>query len=221
MDYYQQAPGIVGGDKKKAALIAERIAKIDPARGLLARASFANRAKDKDWSLIEGLERKAFEADPQSYGAHLSLASLYLSGVFKKYDEAEKLARRALKLDPGRGGAYALLAQFYAWRERWQDLDAIVAEAEKNVPDDLNPEYQAAKVLLASSKDLPRAERCFRHYLTQEPEAETPHWSAAHWRLGQVMEKQGRKPEAVAELEAALKLEPEFELAQKDLKRLK
>jgi hypothetical protein len=43
----------------------------------------------------------------------------------------------------------------------------------------------------------------------------------AHWRLGLILEKAGRKPEAVAELQTATLLDPKFEQAQKDLKRLK
>ena len=46
-----------------------------------------------------------------------------------------------------------------------------------------------------------------------------PRLSRAHWRLAQALEKQGRKPEAVAELEAALRLEHGLEGAEKDLKR--
>ena len=43
----------------------------------------------------------------------------------------------------------------------------------------------------------------------------------ARWRLGLVYENMGRKQEAVSELETALRLKPDLEEAQKDLKRLK
>ena len=70
-------------------------------------------------------------------------------------------------------------------------------------------------------KDLPRAERYARKYLSQEPEptASTP--AVAHWRLGLILEKEGKKPEAIAALQTATKLDPKFEPAQRDLKRLK
>jgi hypothetical protein len=38
--------------------------------------------------------------------------------------------------------------------------------------------------------------------------------------LGLVLEKKGRKPEAIAEVETALRLKPDLEEAKKDLKRL-
>jgi tetratricopeptide (TPR) repeat protein len=45
MEYYFDAPGIAGGDKKKAWATADEIGKVDAARGLLAQASLA--AKEK------------------------------------------------------------------------------------------------------------------------------------------------------------------------------
>jgi tetratricopeptide (TPR) repeat protein len=113
------------------------------------------------------------------------------------------------------------LAIVYATGERWQDLDAAMARAEKNVPDDFGALYQAGKALLLSGKDLPRAERYFRKYLTMEPEGGEPHHAAAHWRLGLVLEKEGNKPEAIAEMEEALRAQPDFKEAKEDLKRLK
>jgi hypothetical protein len=43
----------------------------------------------------------------------------------------------------------------------------------------------------------------------------------ARWRLAQVLEKLGRKPEAVAQLEIAVRADPDFDKAKDELKRLK
>ena len=83
------------------------------------------------------------------------------------------------------------------------------------------PYYIAANALLASKDELARAERYFRKYLLQESEAESPSHAAARWRLGLVLEHQGRKAEAITEIEAALKADASIEPAKKDLKRLK
>ena len=220
MEFYWEAPGIAGGDKKKAHQLADEVLRLDAARGYLAQASLAQREKT-DQAKLEGVYRKALEADPRSYEVQITLASFYLADAQKKYDLAEKHAGEAQKLDPDRGGAYAMLAITYASAERWQQLDGALAQAEKNVPDNFNPYYQAGRILLTNGSDLPRAERYFRKYLTQEPEGNTPPPAAAHWRLGLVLEKQGRKKEAIAELENAVRLDPNFEPAKKDLKRLK
>lgn len=68
---------------------------------------------------------------------------------------------------------------------------------------------------------MPRAERYVRKYLSQEPEPSASTPAVAHWRLGLILEKQGRKADAIAEVQEATKLDPKFQQAQKDLKRLK
>src|ERR1700674_1355847 len=219
MEYYFDAPGIAGGDKKKAWATAEEIGRIDTTRGLLAQASLA--AKEKNSAKEEDLYRKALAGAPHDGRVLRTAAGFYGSEAQKKYDLAEKYARAALKLDETGAGPYVVLAIAYAAGERWQDLDTAMAQAGENVPDDYGALYQAGKVLLFSGKDLPRAERYFRKYLTMEPEGGEPHHAAAHWRLGLVLEKQGKKPEAIAEMEESLRLEPELKEAKQDLKRLR
>lgn len=153
--------------------------------------------------------------------AHTLLANFYSSDTQKKYDAAEKYARAALKIDPTRSGAYSLLAILLAQNQRLNELDTLLAQSEKNVSGNLGPFYQAGRILLTQSKELPRAESYFRKYLTQEPEAGSPDHAAGHWRLGLVLEKLGKKQEAISELEKAVRMRPTFEDAKKDLKRLK
>ncbi len=218
MEFYLQAPGIAGGDKKKARAIADDISRINPVEGYLAQARLAQEAKDT--AKQETALLKAVEAGPRNYEPNVTAGNFYGERL-KKYDLAEKYLRVALQIDPERSGAYAGLAQVYAAQQRWGDLDALLLQAEKNVPDDFNPYYQAAKTILLQGGDLARAERYLRKYLTQEPEGGAPDLAATHWRLGLVLEKQGRKPEAISELQAAVQMKPDFNEAKKDLKRLK
>lgn len=218
-EFYWRAPGIMGGDKNKARALVEEILRLDAARGYLARAQMAE--QEKDTAKAEAFYRKAVEANPRFYPAVISLANFYASDPSKKYDLAEKYAREALQVEPDRAGPYSLLAIVLASQEHWPDLDRVLAQSESNVPDNLNPHYQAGRVLLVGGKDLGRAERYFRKYLTQENEPGTPTLAHAHWRLGLVLEKQGRKPEAIAELETAVRMKPDLDDAKKDLRRLK
>jgi tetratricopeptide (TPR) repeat protein len=74
----------------------------------------------------------------------------------------------------------------------------------------------------AGVEDPARAERYFRKYLSQqEPEGETPSLAAARWRLGLALEKENRKEEALREIQAAVKMDPNLKEAQSDLKRVK
>ncbi len=219
MEFYFDAPGIAGGDKKRAWAAADEIGRIDATRGLLAQASLA--AKEKNPAKQEEFYEKALAASPNDVRVLRTVAGFYASDSRKKYALAEKYALAALKLDETRAGPYVVLAIAYVAGDRWQDLDTAIARAEKNVPDDYGPHYQAGKALLLSGKDLPRADRYFRKYLSMEPEGGEPNHAAAHWRLGLVLEKEGKKSEAIAQMEEALRAQADFKAAKEDLKRLK
>jgi tetratricopeptide (TPR) repeat protein len=216
--FHLKAPGIIGGDKNKAQELATKLMSIDPVEGAFAQARIANENKAPT-STFENLYGKAVQANPKSYKANMQLAGLYAGQ--KRYDQAEKYAREAIKIDPSRGAAYALLVQLAVLQEKWTEVENLLGQSEKAVPDNLNAYYQAARVSLAENKDVSRAEKYLRKYLTQEPEGSTPSWANAHWRLALVFEKQGRKAEALNELRSALSLDPSFEPAKKDLDRLK
>jgi len=219
MEFYWHAPGIAGGDQKKARSLADDIMRINTARGHLALAELAELSKQE--ANLEDYYRKAAQADPKSYAVQIRLAWFYLSENQKKYDLAEQYAQQAIALDAGRIGGYKVMAAVRARKESWQALDSVLALAETKVPDDLSAHFQAGLETLLAGKDPVRAERYLRKYLTQEPEAYAPRLSRAHWRIGQALENQGHKVEAISEIEAALRLEPDFEGAKKDLKRLK
>ncbi|HEX7287262.1 MAG TPA: tetratricopeptide repeat protein [Candidatus Angelobacter sp.] len=216
MLFLVEAPGIAGGDKKKAREEVATITKLDPLRGLLAQAEYERHEKSSDGG---ELYRKVHEAA----GANYDLAAPYCNYLSSqgRWEEAQTCAAGLVKDAPDRVSGYTLLAIVHASQEHWKELDAAIADAQKNVPDNLNPEFQAARILIASGADNPRAERYLRHYLMQEPELGYPRLSGAHWRLGQVLEKQGRKQDAIAELETALRMEPDFKPIAADLKRLK
>jgi tetratricopeptide (TPR) repeat protein len=91
------------------------------------------------------------------------------------------------------------------------------------VPDDLAAEFMAAQAILALNvgSQLARAEEYLRNYLNQPSDGLEPSLAMAHWRLGNVLEKEGRKSAAVSELEIAVRIDPSLEEARKDLRRLR
>ncbi len=219
MVFYVQAPGMIGGSKSKAIEFSDRILAVDPVQGNFAKADIAR--GDKQYGQEEAALLQAVKADAKSYPALGRLASFYSADKTKNYDKAIEYAKKAIRLDPGRASGYEILTRIYASQERWADLDQVVQQAEKDVPDDLNYIYQAGRVLLDTGKDNSRAERYFRQYLTQEPEGGKPGLAYAHWRLGLILEKEGRKPEAVQEVQTAVEMKSDLKEAQKDLKRMK
>jgi tetratricopeptide (TPR) repeat protein len=219
MLYYEKAPGIAGGGKAKAQHMAEDIGRIDASKGYLAQAQLARESNEKD--KLEDLYLNALKADPRSFDALMALAAFYASDAQKKYDDADKYVRQALEIDRTRTAPYSVSAQITVFKQNWEKLEYVLVASEQANHDDLDPFYQAGRVLLQSNQELSRAERYLGKYLSQDPEGLTPSLSAAHWRLGLILEKEGRKNDAIRELEESLRLQPDFENAKKDLKRLK
>ncbi len=219
MEYYLEAPRILGGDRRKAAEMADEIARLNVSEGYLARRRLIQDGKNGREE--EVLYLKAAESDPRGYEVRILLSDFYAADGRRRLDLSERYAREALKLDPGRVEAYIRLARQYATQRRAEDLDALLASTETNVPDDLRPFFEAGQTLLEAGGDLTRAERCLRKYLTQEPEAGAPALPFVHLRLGLVLEKEGRAAEAIAELSIALRLQPDLPEARRELERLK
>jgi len=221
MEYYDRAPGIAGGDKGKAAAMVDQIGALNKVDGCIAKVRRLGRQSPLPVADIEQVWVQAVQADPSRYEPHVNLASIYAGGTPPRWELAEKEALLAKKIDVDRVTPYALLASIYASNERWTELDAELTAAEKQIPDNLVPYLRAAAALLKTGKDLPRAERYARKYLSQEPEPTSNPPAVAHWRLGLILEKEGRQSDAIAELQTATRLDPKFEQAQKDLKRVK
>ncbi len=219
MGLYEQAPVLVGGSKAKARETLQRIYRISQADGCLAEAALLQMQK-RPLPEIEAPLRRAVQANPRFYRALIDLTSVLASDGYRHYPEAEHFARQAVDADPGRAAAYVYLAAIYAHQQRWSDLDEAVAEAERRVPDNHAPLFSAAVVLLESNADLSRAERYLRQYLSHEPEAGAPTRSSAHWKLGLVLEKQGRLADAANELRAAAAENSNDPAFKKDFKRI-
>jgi tetratricopeptide (TPR) repeat protein len=130
--------------------------------------------------------------------------------------------RRALAADPPDAtlGRQAL-AGWYTQRGRHAAARALWTERLAAVPGDLYARYMLARIASMSGTDLDEAVGHLRAYLAVPPAPGSAPWYAAHWRLGLVYEKQGRRAEAIAELEQALRLQPASEAVRKDLERIR
>jgi tetratricopeptide (TPR) repeat protein len=178
---------------------------------------------------ILAIWQSAVAARPESYDAHAALAAAYLEAGARPepYDArrlaaAETEARRALALDPARVNAYAVLAVVCVRAGRWDEVDTLLRQARARVPDDRSPQYRVAVAILAANQNqqLQRAEQLLRDCLEQPAEGQQPSHAGAHWRLGQVLERLGRKADAVRELQLAVQQDGSLDGAKKDLKRL-
>jgi tetratricopeptide (TPR) repeat protein len=216
--YSWYAPMLAGGDKGKAMQMVTQAIHVDPARGYALKAELdATQDKSKvfaDW-------KQAVEAQPGSYLAHTGLGNYLLaSGGDLKAAEAE--AEKAIVLDPSRTAGYRLLAAIYASTEQWPKLEATIHRALASVPDDMGPEFAAAQAILDHNvqAQFARAEEYLRHYLNLPVEGQEPSAAMAHWQLGLVLEKEGRRSTALQEVQTAASLDPSLDGARHDAKRL-
>ncbi|MBK7369627.1 MAG: hypothetical protein IPJ04_17565 [Candidatus Eisenbacteria bacterium] len=218
IEFHRMAPGIVGGDKKKRSALLDRLVAADPVRGWGMRAQDALR--EKDTTRAELCWRKAIELDPASARAKAALAQ-WLAGSRRDVPLAEKLAAEATALEPWRIAPWQVLAAVQAHQKRWEELDATLAKSEAAMDGRRDAWFSAGRQLVSDHVEPVRAERYLRHYLGAEPEPAAPTPAVARWRLALALEQQAKKPEAIAELQTAVQLDPELDPARKDLQRLK
>ena len=219
MMFDNKAPSLAGGDKREALRVADRILAVSPVWGALAHAQLGQDRHDDP--ACEVWLKKAVEAAPEFYRARYLLAKFYaVVASQKRFDLAEKAAQEAVAIDPGAAPAYEILARVYASQQRWAELESLLVRAEKQVPDDLGPYAAAAAALLDIGRDFRRAEAYLNRYLGQAPEGRKPTLAEARCLLASLFEHEGRKADAVRELQAAVRLDPTLEPAKAGLKRL-
>lgn len=87
-------------------------------------------------------------------------------------------------------------------------------------PEYLTPYYQHAKSAVSANKELDKAMTYLKHFVENYTEGITPslHW--VHLRIGQIHQLNGNIEEARNEFNSALKLKPDFDAANKELKEL-
>lgn len=220
MMFSWKAPGIAGGDKKKAVRIADQLVTTLPVWGNLAHARLLQEGGED--ATVERWLLNAVKANPSFFRAHISLARFYCcTAKTKQLDKAEKAALEAIRLDPNSAAGYETLAYVHAYGQRWSELESTLQRAAKSVSDDLAPHYFAAAALLDIGRDFRRAEQYLNHYLSGTPEGRQPSHAQTHALLASLYVKEGRKADAVRELSIALRLQPDLESAKAELKRLK
>jgi tetratricopeptide (TPR) repeat protein len=179
IQYYLQAPAIVGGSVDKAIEIANQIVKLKPAEG------------------------------------HRQLGNIYLKE--KKAAEAEKefiaMANADLTYNQ-------VLATFYLSQKQYDKAFDLFENGVKNNPDDMMAMYQIGKTSALSGQKLDRGEECLKKYLTYKPKQSEPSHAGANMRLGQIMEKRGKKTEAKKLYQSAINSDPTLKEAKEGLERL-
>ena len=153
---------------------------------------------------------------------HFAMASI---AAFEK-DTAgvERALRAAITAAPDSVRYVIALAQR---QQSWNRIPAAFAtldEALKKHPTDVALRFQIGRLAASTGQQLPRGEQMLRA-LTTEPEwtieNSRPSRAAVHYRLGMTLEKQAKKPEARAQYERAIALDPQLKVAKDALAALR
>lgn len=139
----------------------------------------------------------------------------------KEYDKAKREYQAAIEEHPDSLNLQYQLGYFYQRIEDYNAAFSFFEEMHTKYPEALNPLYQIGRTGALSGLKPERSEECLLLYLRSTPGPTDPPLDAAHFRLGQVYDKSGRKDLAVQEYEAALQLNPKNELAQEAMKKAK
>jgi Flp pilus assembly protein TadD len=144
-EYYMEAPGFLGGGLDKAAILAERMSKIDAAEGSQAQAKLAERRKD--FGGAEEHLRQAVELAPHQVGRLIDLAKFLTKQG--RYQEAEQSIARAEKIAPNNPKLIYAKADFYIKTKRNLEVARDLLKQYMTLPvtADDPPKSDAAKLL--------------------------------------------------------------------------
>jgi tetratricopeptide (TPR) repeat protein len=134
---------------------------------------------------------------------------------------AERHYRAALALMPREDRARIGLSGLLQQQERWDDARALWDAAVAADANDLVAIYQQGRLAALTGHQLDTGEQALRRVLAEEALPESLSRAATHWRLGQVLEKLGRREDAVSSLVEAVRLDPRLEDAKKLLASLR
>ena len=171
MDFYSQAPGIVGGGKDKAENQAREIARISPRLGYTARAELY--ANEKKWEQAHAELTQAVQKFPDDSGACADLAGFLLER--REYDGAEANAKKALALNPlGKDARLLLAASQIALRRNLPDAlktlqDLAAGPLTDSDPSFENVYYRLGQAYLALERKS-EAQQAFETSLGFDPE---------------------------------------------------
>jgi tetratricopeptide (TPR) repeat protein len=171
VEFYAQAPGIVGGGKDKARQEAEVISKLEPKLGYAARAAILK--QEKKWDLAKKEFLQATLDFPNDADTHKDLAQFLFDR--EDYNGALASAQKALELDSLSKRSRVIMAASQV------QLGIKLDEAEKNLTDlvsnpwrDGDPSieelYYWLGVCYFKNGEKEKAKDAFRSALAHNPE---------------------------------------------------
>ena len=210
------------GLAKKARKACERAIELDPsyldARNWLV-GYYVNAPGIAGGSTEKAREQAVEIKKLSPVDGHYALALIYRREG--NFEGAEKELLQYLALEPDDRGIQYQLGYLYVDMEQYENAFAQFENLIASDPQDWSAYYQVGRTAAVSGRNLERAEECLKEFLRQDAEESGLPESAAHWRLGMVYEHKQDIESAIAEYEASLQCDPNYDRAKEALKKLK
>ena len=199
----------------------EQAVKLDPAL-IDARASLIEFYLQAPGAIGGGIDKARAQASTiAKYDRAKGLmAQARIAMHEKKPADALKAYESAYALKPNDMQIRLSLILVYQEAKRWKDAYALARQWSVEEPRKAKPWYQIGRLAAESGQYLAEGEVAMRNYLKLGREAGDPELKHAHYRLGQILAKSGRRDEARVELQAALKMDPKLAEAKAALAAL-
>jgi tetratricopeptide (TPR) repeat protein len=213
VSYLEKAIALVPNDSRMHHRLGDAYGLSAQKAGLFSKMSLAGKCRAE--------YEKAVELDPRNIDARSSLMSYYQQApgiAGGGLDKALLQAQEIKKLDGSRG-RFAVSNLYLVDKKN----DLAFAEFEeflKTNPEDYTALFQTGRLAAITGERLDRGLAVLRQCLTMTPPEGQPSLAAAHWRIGNILEKQGDKAGARAAYEASLKVDPKFPQSIDALKKL-
>ncbi|HEV7569995.1 MAG TPA: tetratricopeptide repeat protein [Thermoanaerobaculia bacterium] len=143
--------------------------------------------------------------------AHRAAAFIYTHQ--KKTDEARNEYLAEVREFPKSARAHIDLGVSYIVEKNFKAAAEEFENAAKGEPTYMPVYFRLGQGAVITNSNYAHGEEALRKYLAYTPKTDEPSHARAHYWLGQLFEKQGKKAEAKASFAASLKLNP----AQKDV----
>jgi tetratricopeptide (TPR) repeat protein len=147
--------------------------------------------------------------------------AMYVFHAEKKPAQAGEIYKEILNLRPTSTQPYFEMARFFQHHGYPADLELAIQGAAAVDGKDPRLEYFQGVLQFLQKSDLPAAELHLDNYVSHTPARSNwpSHADAREW-LGQVLEAEGKREEAMTQYREALRLEPKRKIARERLKEL-
>jgi tetratricopeptide (TPR) repeat protein len=151
-----------------------------------------------------------------------ALASYIYARVEEKQGNtgAEAEYKKAIAASNAPSRYWVELAYFYRRSGRLADMETAINQSLVTARPGDPSEFDSAALLLHAGRNYAGVTKILRHYVSQDDPSEDGPAFRAHYLLGVVLEKQGKKKEAAAEFETALRMASQYRPAQDALARV-